>query len=74
MRALFVVVPEPRSQRLPGFVRRLEVVKLEALLFNRSNQTFNHAVLLRGMGSNELLFQIVSVQSVQKNNLRSKRH
>src|SRR5690554_1340181 len=61
MRTLFVVVREPRPQRLPRFVQRLEVVKPEALLFYRPNQTLDHTVLLRGMGSDELLFQTILV-------------
>src|SRR5690606_38992970 len=33
----------------------------EALLFHSSNQSLNHPVLLRGMGSDELLFQTILV-------------
>ena len=61
MRALFVVVLEPRPQRLSGLIQCLEVVKPEALLFNRSDQPLDHTILLWRMGSDELLFQAVLV-------------
>src|SRR5690606_41871428 len=61
MRALLVVVLEPRPQGLPGFIQCLEVVKPETLLFHSSDQSLNHPVLLRGVGTDELLFQTVWV-------------
>ena len=61
MRALLVVVLESRPQRLPGFIQCLEVMKPETVLFHRSDQSLNHPVLLRGVGTDELLFQTVLV-------------
>lgn len=61
MRALLVVVLEPRPQGLPGFIQCLEVMKPETLLFHSSDQSLNHPVLLRGVGTDELLFQTVLV-------------
>src|SRR5690606_38914444 len=62
MRALLVVVLEPRPQGLPGFIQCLEVMKPETLLFHSSDQSLNHPVLLRGVGTDELLFQTVLVR------------
>ena len=66
MRALFVVVLEPRPQRLSGLIQCLEVVKPEALLFNRSDQPLDHTILLWRMGSDELLFQAIAADQCRE--------
>src|SRR5690606_15727807 len=61
MRALLVVVLEPRPQGLPGFIQCLEVMTPDTLLFHSSDQSLNHPVLLRGVGTDGLLLQTVLV-------------
>ena len=61
MRSLFVVILEPCSQRLSGFVQRVEVMKPETLLFDSPDQPFNHVVLLRSVGLDKLLLETVVI-------------
>src|SRR5690606_2181212 len=61
MRALRVVVLEPRPQGVPGSIQCLAVVNPETLLSQSPDQSLTHPVLLRGVGPDELLFQTVLV-------------
>src|SRR5690606_16630888 len=50
-----------RTLIVGGVYGALTVVKPETLLFHSSDQSLNHPVLLRGVGTDELLFQTVLV-------------
>lgn len=57
MRVVLVVPCDPISNDLPRLLKGLERVLPDALLFQSPEEPFDHPILLRGVGRNELLRQ-----------------
>ncbi len=55
-----VVEGNPVTEHTAGVLDGFKAVTMHALLLNRADQSFDHAVLLRAMRSNELLLQPVA--------------
>lgn len=55
MRALVIVEPNPAGYDPTGVLQTLEAMTVHALLLQRLDDAFDHAVLLRAMWRDELL-------------------
>lgn len=63
-RTAVVVEPDPVTDGAGGVLDAFEAMAMHALLFQRPDDAFDHAVLLRTMRGDELLLQaVVSDQS-----------
>ncbi len=56
-----VVEGNPVTQHTAGVLDGFKAVTMHALLFYRTDQSFDHPVLLRAMRGNELLLQPVAL-------------
>lgn len=55
-----VVKANPVTYDLAGMPQALESMSIHALLLERSNHSFDHAILLRAVRGNELLAQALA--------------
>lgn len=60
MRPHIVVEGNPVTQNMAGMLDRFKAVTMNALFLDRTDQSFDHAVLLWAMRGNELLLQSVA--------------
>ena len=56
-----VIKSDPVANKASGMLNCFRAVKMDALLFDHRDQSFDHAVLLWAMQSNELLLQLVAL-------------
>lgn len=61
MRPQIIVEGNPVTQYTAGMLDGFKAVTMNALLFNGSDQSFDHPVLLRAMRGNEFLLQPVAL-------------
>ena len=61
MRPQVIVKGNPVTQNSAGMLDRFKAVTMHALFLDGSDQSFDHAVLLRAMRGNELLLQSVAL-------------
>lgn len=60
MGALVVVPTDPACNHAAGVLQGFEPVVVDALVFERSDHTLDHAVLLRAVRGDELLLQTIA--------------
>lgn len=61
VRALVVVETDPVADHATGMPQGLETVAMHTLLLERTDDTLDHAVLLRAVGRDELLLQPIAL-------------
>ena len=65
MRSVVIVIAEPGFQCLPRLFEAVEVVEPQALLLYGSDQSLDHAILLRRVRTNEFLPNSVSIHGLR---------
>ena len=64
MRTLVVVELDPIADRAACVCQAFEAMTMDALLFQRPDQTLHHPVLLRAVWCDELLLQAVAADKL----------
>ena len=66
MRAAVIVKTDPVADDARGVLDALEAVTVGALFFESTNDPFDHAILLRTMRGDELLFHSIAADQCRE--------